>query len=913
MSVVSTLSVIIGADTAGFTRGLNSVNSQINSLGSNLSSAMSSAGSALQGLGVSVTALTAPIAAFGAIGIDAAADFENTMAEISARTGIVGEDLQSISDFALQMGADTSFSSQQAADAFLQLLSSGQTASDALSTLPFVLDAAAASGEDLGRTADVLTDIMASFGLPVSEAETVVNALAQAAGASSADMASLGEGFGNIGGIAKAFGLDVKTTAAALAVLSENGTKGAEAGTALKSMLMNMTRVTDDVQGEWSALGISFYDAQGNTRDLGVVMGELKKVMEGMPAEKQNKVMTTLFGSYGRVAAEALMGSISIEEMKAAMDGSASAADVADARMNTFTGRIDSLKGSVETLMITALTPFMDDVLSPLAVQFTGLINNVTSWADANPGLTSAVVALGAAAVILGPALVTVGTALTLAAPAVGALGVALGLIVSPLGLAVAGIAGLALYLNSQGFDFTGFANNIGQGLSRAVAAFSPENFSSSFSLLAVTVQDEITNSFSGMNTSGIQPLMETHFNDILNAIVSIAGVVLGGPVGMAIGAARLVGLAIENDFLGIGTFLESSGIKASVETAIGNLKSGIDDIISQVFSGGGGQQNDVGAQLAATFGRGAEGAAEGGPLQVFISDLQTGFDALKKVVSDVWANIGPGLTDFANGISGFIASFDGTETEGLLRVVTGIGAFIGAIAGAGLEVGSEVLGTLLSALGNSLPMLGAGISDFITAISRIGEGDVGGAVTSIGNVVTDLVNSIAAFFGIEITVPDFSDAIEGWRAGLEGVKQILDTIGQGVTDAINNLVSGARQAINEFLGLIIKAQIAFTDLQIFLNYNVEANQGFKKELEAKLAGLQATGVPSFEIGGTKHGDGLAYLHDGERVLNKQETREYNSPGMNSGNPTIINIHGVSDIDRILFEFQRMGIQVKPA
>lgn len=395
-------------------------------------------GQQMAGLGSQLTVLTAPIMAFGVAGITVAADFESAMAEISARTGTTGADLERIKDLALEMGAQTSFSAQQAAEAFLQLLASGQTAEEAIATLPAVLDAAAASGEDLGRTADVVTDIMAAFHLGVEDAGMVVDALARAAGASSADMAGLGQGFANIGPIAAEFGLSVDETASILAIFSENGIKGAEAGTQLRSMLRNMTSDTDKVQGTWRRLGISMFDVQGRARPLQDVMRELSVAMAGMSDQERTRTLADLGGAFGQMGLSALTAGISMEEMQTRMDESASASDVAAARMDTFSGRMESLKGSVETLMIEALTPLMENVLQPLVEQVIEVVNGVTDWVNANPELAGQIALVAGALAIAGPVLIVVGTAL-------GAIGTVIGFILSPIGLLIAGVAALGV------------------------------------------------------------------------------------------------------------------------------------------------------------------------------------------------------------------------------------------------------------------------------------------------------------------------------------------------------------------------------------------------------------------------------------------------------------------------------------
>lgn len=418
-------------------------------------------GGQIAGVGAGLVAMTAPLVGFAAAGMRVASDFENSMAEISARAGVVGEDLQRISDFALQMGADSSYSANQAADAFLQLLTSGQTAEQAIATLPAVLDAAAASGEDLGRTADTVTDILAAFGLQVEDAQMVVDAMAKAAGASSADMASLGQGFGNVGPLARQFGISVEQTAAILAVFAENGIKGAEAGTQLKSMLTNMTRQTDTVANAWVRLGTSMYDATGQVRPIGDVLQDIRRGLDGMTQEQRIQTIQDLAGAFGQMGLAALTAGDPLSDMLTLMGGSASAADVAAARMNTFAGRMETLRGAVETLQIRALKPLMEN-LKPLVERATEIVNHISDWVAANPQLAATILQVAGAVAGLGTGMVALGTVIKLAAPVIG-------LLTSPFALIAAGVAatvaGLGVFATVLGVDVLGGIEALGRGI----------------------------------------------------------------------------------------------------------------------------------------------------------------------------------------------------------------------------------------------------------------------------------------------------------------------------------------------------------------------------------------------------------------------------------------------------------------
>lgn len=719
MTTIANLLVEVGADISGMTSGLNDASNKIDNFATRAGTGLTNLGSSLTGLGAQFTALTAPLAIAGGAGIKLASDFQSTMTEISARTGIVGTDLETLRGFALQMGADTAFSGQQAADAMLQLLTSGSSATEAMALLPAVMDAASASGEDLGGTADVLTDIMASFGIDAEYAGDVVDSLAKAAGASSADMASLGQGFGNVGGVAKNFGLSMNRTAAILAIFSENGIKGAEAGTNLKSMLLAMSNDTDETTAAWEELGTSLYDGEGNMRDFEVVISELDAALDQLPLEEQNRLMRDLAGSYGITGLTALRGGLGISEMEGKMAESAGASEVAQARMSTFAGSVDSLKGSVETLLIQAMTPFMEDVLTPLAGQLTGIVNNVTDWVEENPELTSTIVGIGAALLTVGPILAGVGIAMGVVGTAVTGLGAALGLLLSPIGIAIAAGAALAL--------------------------------------------------------------------------------------------------AYETNFM---------GLKDTVDNVFGGIKTTIEGI----FGGG---KGEIDGSMIGIKNMGAAEQSE--PLQMLAAGLSEALTTIETVVTTVWANIQPGIASLQEGITGFFAAFENTDTEGLDGAVGGIVGFIGGLVEAAANIGSQVFSALLDNVGNALPMIGQGISDFVSAISALGAGDAEGGLIGLGDVITSFVNALLDFAQIEIEIPDFSAAVEGWRQFFSDLGIIIDagkTVIEGVFD---DIATGIRTFVRDIEAVIIDLRLAANDAQIaamgLLGQDTSEQVGLKQQL----------------------------------------------------------------------------------
>lgn len=518
----------ITLDASGVQNAVNQARSSLNGLQS-IGGSIQSMGQSLTSFGTNMTVALAPVTGFVTQGIFAFSRFQDVMAEIQARTGLVGEDLEAIRQTALQMGADTAFSATQAAQAFLELTSSGQSSNDALVTLPHVLNLAAAGALDLGYAADGLTDIMAQFGLPVQavsdhvweladkfgtsreefelwdsdigkitpgmqqlaasmgmsvremadyinkseDAARVTDILAAAASASSADVTDLIEAFRNGGSAASMFGLSVEETAATFAVFAENGIKGAEAGTQLKSMLTNMTRNTDDVQQMWRDLGVSMFDATGQARPLNDVIQDLNRAMEGMSDQERIDVIQTLAGTYGQAGLNALLASDGIWAMERSMRNQTSASEVAAARMNTFSGRIESLKGSIETLSINFLGPLVENYLTPLAEQLIEIINGVNDWVLGNEDLAAKIALVVGGLAIAGPIIAAIGMYLSTFGGLIAVVGGAFGLLVSPLGLVVAGAVALGaalMYLTDTSLE--DLINLLGEAV-RWLAAFS--------------------------------------------------------------------------------------------------------------------------------------------------------------------------------------------------------------------------------------------------------------------------------------------------------------------------------------------------------------------------------------------------------------------------------------------------------
>lgn len=668
----------MGRAQQSFRNGLQAIGAGIDQLGSSMSR-----------VGDSLTILTAPLTAFGVTGVRTAASFQEAMTQISARTGVVGDELQALSAFALQMGADTVFSGQQAADALLQLLTSGSSVTEAMAILPSVLNAAAASGGDLGRTADTLTDIMASFGLEADDAAGIVDSLARASGSSSATLDDLGQGFGNVGNVARNFGLSVDETAAILAIFSENGIKGSEAGTQLRSMLLNMSRPTEEVRGAWTRLGVSLYDADGNVRDLNTVIGELDAALDALPVDEQNEEMYRLAGSYGLMGLSALRSSMSIGEMQAMMGSAASATEVADAMMGTFNNTVGSLMGSVETLQIAVLTPFMENTLQPLAARLIEVVNAITAWVQANPELTDQIVRVLTVVVAIGPGLSIAGRAVSAFGGLFTGLGGVLSVVASgPFGLILGALAALGA---AYATNFLGFRDAVTSVAGTLESALAPIG-------AALQRAGELVGGFFAQLGEGV-PLLDALFAALLAAF---------GPE---------TATTLDNLFRGIAGAVES--VFGLVERFFGFLGSVWETVRPSLEA------------VARWF-------------------VET---ALPAIVDFVTNTVLPAITNFFTFIGrvwdavspALLAFFNWFVNDALPRVVEFIDTTVRPV----VEAFFNFIGAIWSIVG---PVLGALAEWFLTSALPAIVGFIGGTVSTVFNTFVDILRTIWNVVGPPLT-----------------------------------------------------------------------------------------------------------------------------------------------------------------
>lgn len=331
------------ASSAGDEAGTVSGNSFSGAFSSVLKGA---AGVAKAVVGVVATATTAA-AAFGASSVKAGQEFDAAMSQVAATMGKSNEQLQSeivtvgdftgtLRDFAQEMGSKTAFSATQAAEALNYMALAGYDAETSVSMLPNVLNLAAAGGIDLGYASDMVTDASSALGLSIEETAQMVDKMATTSSKSNTSVAQLGEAILTVGGTAKMMAGGTTELSAALGILADNGTKGAEGGTALRNILLSLGAPTDKASDALNSLGVAVYDSEGNMRPLKDTIADLNNAMSDMTDAEKTNIINTIFNKADLKNVNALLATSADrwDELGAAIDSASSLSSLSTEKLN---------------------------------------------------------------------------------------------------------------------------------------------------------------------------------------------------------------------------------------------------------------------------------------------------------------------------------------------------------------------------------------------------------------------------------------------------------------------------------------------------------------------------------------------------------------------------------------------------
>ncbi len=335
------------------------------------------------GAKAAVSAVLGVSAALGGMGVAAVSvgsNFEEGMSKVAAISGATGSDLEALTEKAKEMGAKTKFSATESASAMEYMAMAGWKTTDMLDGIEGIMNLAAASGEDLATTSDIVTDALTAFGLSAKDSTHFADIMAAASSNANTNVSLMGETFKYVAPVAGALGFKAEDAAVAIGLMANSGIKGGQAGTALRSMLTRLAKPTDDVQAAMDALGVSLTDSEGNMKSLDDIMGDLKSGFNNLSEAEKAQYAATIAGQEGMSGLLAIVGTSDddFNKLKDAVYGCDGASQqMAETMQDNLKGSVTILKSSLEGLGIE-IYESMAEPLKGAADAATSYVNDLT-------------------------------------------------------------------------------------------------------------------------------------------------------------------------------------------------------------------------------------------------------------------------------------------------------------------------------------------------------------------------------------------------------------------------------------------------------------------------------------------------------------------------------------------------------
>lgn len=369
-------------------------------------------GDKISGAGEKLLPVTAGVTALGTAAVKTASDFDSAMSKVAAVSGATGDDLQKLRDKAREMGSKTKFSASEAAEAMNYMAMAGWKTNDMLSGIDGIMNLAAASGEDLATTSDIVTDALTAFGLTAQGSGHFADVLAAASSNANTNVSMLGESFKYCAPIAGALGFSCEDTAEALGLMANAGIKSTQSGTSMRSI---MTALSGDVKFCSAAFGemeIATSNSDGSMRSLSDILADCRVAFDQMSESEKASAAETLVGKNAMSGFLALMNAApaDIDKLSSAIancDGTS--LSMAETMQDNLAGQLTILKSQLEELAISfgeILMPVIRDIITKIQ----GFVDKLNAL---DPATKQTIIKIGLMAAALGPLLIVVGKTLS--------------------------------------------------------------------------------------------------------------------------------------------------------------------------------------------------------------------------------------------------------------------------------------------------------------------------------------------------------------------------------------------------------------------------------------------------------------------------------------------------------------------
>ena len=769
-------------------------------------------GGKIEGAGKKLLPVTATVTALGTASVKTAADFEASMSKVAAVSGATGSELEALSAKAREMGSKTKFSASEAAEAMNYMAMAGWKTEDMLSGIEGVMNLAAASGEDLATTSDIVTDALTAFGLSAQDSGHFADVLAAASSNANTNVSMMGETFKYCAPIAGALGFSVEDTAEAIGLMANAGIKSTQAGTSLRTIMTNLSGEVKICGENIGEVTVATTNADGSMRDLSDILADCRTAFSGLSESEKAAAAESLVGKNAMSGFLALMnaGEGDIAKLSGAIDNCNGAAQsMADTMNNNLEGQLTILKSQLQELAISfgeILLPAVKSIVSFLQ----GFINVLNSMPDGMKQtivtIALVVAALGPVLIIIGKVISAVGTIMTIVPKVAGVIKTVQGacaalnatMLANPIVLIIAAIAALVaafIYLWNTNEEFRQFWIDLWEDIKEiAVAVWEglKEFFSAAWEAIRTTAET-VWNAIAGFFT-GLWEGIRNTFTTVVNAISSF----LSTAWNTIQTVATTVWTAISTFFstiwngiktvvttvvTAISTFLTTAWntIKTAITTVLNAIKTvfstvwnAIKNVVTTVING---IKNTI-----TTVWNGIKNTVAT-VVNAIKTTVSTAFSAMwngiKNTISGIYNTIKNGFTNAVNFIKNLASSAFSWGADIINGIVNGIKSCIGKVKDAVCSVADTIKSFLHFSVPDEGPLTEyeSWMPDFMSGLAKGIEKSKGMVKDAVSGLAADMVvnpqvnaGHMAMEGGGTVSSADLSSLVSAIREGVSGI-----------------------------------------------------------------------------------------------------------------------------------------------
>lgn len=787
------------------------------------------AGDKIADVGTTLTThVTVPIAAAGTAAVKTAADFDSAMSKVAAVSGAAGDELDALRDKAREMGAKTKFSASEAAEAMNYMAMAGWKTGDMLEGIEGIMNLAAASGEDLATTSDIVTDALTAFGLSAADSGHFADVLAAASSNANTNVSMMGETFKYCAPVAGALGFSCEDTAQAIGLMANSGIKSTQAGTALRTIMNTLAgdvKICGDSIGE---VEIATTNADGSMRELNDILADCRVAFAQMSESEQASAAQALVGKNAMSGFLALMNAApaDIQKLEGAISTCSDEIDgyngvtekMAAVMQDNLGGQLTILKSQLQELAISfgeILMPAIRSIVSRIQ----GLIDKFNAL---SPATKETIVKIALVAAALGPLLVVVGktmvgvgklmkfasnlpTMIAGAKAAFSSFGAVIGGISAPVVAVIAVVAALVaafVHLWRTNEDFRNKITAIWEQIKSIFSGFC-QGIVDRINAMGFdfkNITEVIKAVWDGL-CKFLKPIFEGQFQQIANTFKALTDIILSVLdifVGIFTGDWSRVWDGIKGIFAAVWNFIKDTlknalnmicgifgtdlgevkefwvGVWTSIKTFFVNIWNGIKNFVSTVL-------NAI-KNFFTTIWTGIKNFFVGIWTAIYNSVAEK-INLIKTVITVVWNAIHTAISTVMDAIHNVIST-----------VWNAISGFISGVVNAIWSVISSIWNSIKDHITNTLNAIHAVVSTVWNAIS----GFISGVLNTISSVVSSIWNGIKntvtnILNTIKTTVSNIWDSVK--NAVTQKITAIKDTIVNGFNAAVNFIKNLASQA----------------------------------------------------------------------------------------------------------------------